>query len=301
MDLGLNGRVALVVASSRGLGKAIATALAAEEAKVMISARDEAALAETTREIREATGAEVDHHAADLTRVDDVRALVNRTAERFGGVDILVSNAGGPPAGSFGTVSDEDWRGAFELNLMSVVRLVREALPHMRERGFGRVVNVASSSIKQPIEDLILSNTFRAGVAGLAKSLSSELAPDGILVNTLGPGRISTERSASIDVAQAERLGVSVEEVRGGVESQIPLGRYGTPEEFARVAVFLASPANTRVQKYKTNRATVSRCADQRRDRLAIRAGGSWLDVAFLKVVAFADRYGIACTSPPST
>jgi NAD(P)-dependent dehydrogenase (short-subunit alcohol dehydrogenase family) len=115
-------------------------------------------------------------------------------------VDILVSNAGGPPAGSFDTVSDEDWRGAFELNLMSVVRLVREALPHMRERGFGRVVNVASSSIKQPIEDLILSNTFRAGVAGLAMSLSSELAPDGILVNTLGPGRISTERSASIDV-----------------------------------------------------------------------------------------------------
>jgi 3-oxoacyl-[acyl-carrier protein] reductase len=247
VDLGLNGRVALVAASSRGLGRAIADGLAAEGAKVMISARDETALAETAGEIREATGAQVDHHAADLTGVDDVRALVKRTAERFGGVDVLVSNAGGPPAGSFDTVSDEDWRGAFELTLMSLVWLVREALPHMRERGFGRIVNVASSSIKQPIEDLILSNTFRAGLAGLAKSLSFELAPDGILVNTLGPGRISTERSAGFDAAQAERMGVAIEEVRGGAEARIPLGRYGTPEEFARVAVFLASPANSYV------------------------------------------------------
>ena len=128
---------------------------------------------------------------------------------------------------------------------MSAVRLIREALPHMRERGDGRIVNVASSSIKQPIENLILSNTFRAGIAGLAKSLSFELAPDGILVNTLGPGRISTQRSAAIDAARAESLGVAVEEARGQVEAQIPLGRYGTPEEFAKVAVFLASPANT--------------------------------------------------------
>lgn len=247
MDLGLNGRVALVAASSRGLGRAIANGLAAEGANVVISGRDEATLVETAGEIREATGAEVDYYATDLTRADEVRALVGRTAERFGGVDVLISNAGGPPAGSFDTVSDEDWRGAFELNLMSVVWLVRETLPHMRERSFGRIVNVASSSIKQPIENLILSNTFRAGVAGLAKSLSFELAPDGILVNTLGPGRISTERSATIDAAQAESLGVPVEEVRGGVEARIPLDRYGTPEEFARVAVFLASPANSYV------------------------------------------------------
>jgi len=247
VDLGLNGRVALVAASSRGLGRAIATALAAEGAKVMISARDEAALAQTAGEIRETTGTEVAYCATDLTRVDDIRTLVRRTVELFGVLHILVSDAGGPPAGSFATVPDDDSRGAFELNLMSVVRLVREALPHMLERGFGRILNVASSSIKQPIEDLILSNTFRASVAGLAKSLSFELAPDDILVNTLGPGRISTERSASIDVAQAERLGVPVEEIRDGVESQIPLGRYGTPEEFARVAVFLASPANSYV------------------------------------------------------
>ena len=178
-----------MAASSRGLGRAIATALAAEGAKVMVSARDEAVLRETAREIGEVTGAEVDHQAVDLVRADDIRALVGRTAERFGGVDVLVTNAGGPPAGTFDTVGDEHWRSAFELNLMSVVRLVREALPFMRERGGGRIVNIASSSIKQPIENLILSNTLRAGIAGLAKSLSFELAPEGILINTLGPGR----------------------------------------------------------------------------------------------------------------
>ena len=213
----------------------------------MVSGRDEASLAEAAGEMRETTGAEVGYHVADLSRAEDVRELVGLTAERFGGVDVLVTNAGGPPAGSFDTVSDEDWRDAFELNLMSVVRLIREALPHMREKGRGRILNVASSSIKQPIENLILSNTFRAGIAGLAKSLSFELAPDGILVNTLGPGRISTERSAAMDASQAEKLGVAPEEVRGRVEAGIPLSRYGTPEEFARVAVFLASPANSYV------------------------------------------------------
>jgi len=247
LDVGLDGQVALVAASSRGLGRAIATGLAAEGARVMISGRDEAALARTAGEISETTGSEVDLHAADLARAGDIRALVERTAERFGSVDVLVTNAGGPPAGTFDTVGDGDWERAFELNLMSVVRLIRGVLPHMYAEGYGRIVNVASSSIKQPIENLILSNTFRAGIAGLAKSLSFELAPDGILINTLGPGRISTERSAAIDAAQAESLGVGIEEVRGRVEARIPLGRYGTPEEFAKVAVFLASPANSYV------------------------------------------------------
>jgi 3-oxoacyl-[acyl-carrier protein] reductase len=125
------------------------------------------------------------------------------------------------------------------------------------ERRYGSIVNAASSSIKQPIENLMLSNVFRAGIVGLAKNLSFELAPDGVLIDTLGPGRISTERSAAINASQAESLGVSVEEVRGRVEAQIPLCRYGTPEEFARVAVFLASSANIEVQKYKTHRATI--------------------------------------------
>lgn len=247
MDLGLGGNVALVMAASRGLGRAIATELAREGARVVISSRDEDALARTAAEIREETGAEVDHRAADLTRAEDIPALISHTADRFGGVDVLVNNTGGPPAGGFEDFEDDAWETAFEQILLSVVRAVRGVLPFMRERGGGRIVNVASSSIKQPIENLLLSNTFRAGLAGLAKSLAIELAPDGILINTLGPGRISTARSASIDASRADALGVPVEEVRGQVESQIPLGRYGTPEEFARVAAFLASPANSYV------------------------------------------------------
>jgi 3-oxoacyl-[acyl-carrier protein] reductase len=245
VDLGMSGKVALVTAASKGLGRAIATELAREGARVVISSRDEEALSRTATEIREETGAEVDYRAADLRNAADIEALVSHAAERFGGVDILVNNTGGPPAGTFEDLDDEAWQTAFEQILLSLIRCVRGVLPHMREgESWGRIVNVASSSVKQPIENLTLSNTFRAGLAGLAKSLSLELAPDGILVNTLGPGRISTARSESMDASQAESQGISVEEVRGSFESRIPLGRYGTPEEFARVAAFLASPAN---------------------------------------------------------
>ena len=245
MDLGLSGKVALVTAASKGLGRAIATELAREGARVVISSRDEEALSRTATEIWEETGAEVDYRAADLTNAADIEALVSHAAERFGRVDVLVNNTGGPPAGTFEDLDDDAWQTAFEQILLSLIRCVRGVLPHMREgEPWGRIVNVASSSVKQPIENLTLSNTFRAGLAGLAKSLSLELAPDGILVNTLGPGRISTARSESMDASQAESQGVSVEEVRGSFESRIPLGRYGTPEEFARVAAFLASPAN---------------------------------------------------------
>jgi 3-oxoacyl-[acyl-carrier protein] reductase len=245
VDLGMSGKVALVTAASKGLGRAIATELAREGARVVISSRDEEALSRTATEIREETGAEVDYRTADLRNAADIEALVSHAAERFGGVDILVNNTGGPPAGTFEDLDDEAWQTAFEQILLSLIRCVRGVLPHMREgESWGRIVNVASSSVKQPIENLTLSNTFRAGLAGLAKSLSLELAPDGILVNTLGPGRISTARSESMDASQAESQGVSVEEVRGSFESRIPLGRYGTPEEFARVAAFLASPAN---------------------------------------------------------
>jgi 3-oxoacyl-[acyl-carrier protein] reductase len=247
VDLGLEGKVALVMAASKGLGRAVATELAREGALVMISSRDEDTLARTAADIRGETGAEVEHRAADITRAGDLQTLVSHAAERFGGIDVLVNNTGGPPAGTFDDFDDEGWQAAFELVLLSLIRAVRGVLPSMRERGGGRIVNIASSSIKQPLENLILSNTFRAGIAGLAKSLAVELAPDGILVNTIGPGRISTARSQSMDASRAEALGVPVEEVRGQVESQIPLGRYGTPEELARVAAFLASPANSYV------------------------------------------------------
>ena len=247
MDLGLNGKVAVVAAASKGLGRATATQLAAEGASVVISSRDEATLSQTASEIREQTKAQVEYRVADLTKAEDVRNVVSSAAERFGGVDVLVTNSGGPPAGTFDKFGDEDWQYAFELNLMSMVRLIRAALPHMREKGGGRIVNVASSSIKQPLENLILSNTFRTAIAGLSKSLSMELAPDGILINTLGPGRIGTDRVRQMDGARAESSGIPVEEVRRQAEARIPLGRYGTPEEFARVVAFLASPANTYV------------------------------------------------------
>ena len=245
MDLGLKDKSALVLASSKGLGRAIATALAAEGARVMVSGRDEATLEATAAEIREATGAEVAHHVADLTRAGDIESLVGAAAGRFGGIDVLVTNTGGPPAGGFEDFADEEWTAAFELTLLSLIRAVRATLPHMRSQGDGRILCVASSSIKQPIDNLTLSNTFRTGIAGLAKSLSAELAPDGILINTLGPGRIATDRTAGMDTARAEKLGRPVEEIRAESEGRIPLGRYGTPEEFAKVAAFLASPANS--------------------------------------------------------
>lgn len=244
MSRGLEGKAALVTAASRGLGRAVAIELAREGARVAISGRDEETLETTATEIGEETGAEVAHFPADLSVAEDIEALVSRTEERFGGVDVLVNNTGGPPPGGFEDFGDEEWREAFESILLSVVRTVRGVLPLMRGGGGGRIVNIASYSMKHSIEDLILSNTFRAGLAGLAKSLSVELAPEGILVNTLGPGYISTERSASINEVQARARGVPVEEIRKHVEARIPLGRYGRPEEFAKVAVFLASPAN---------------------------------------------------------
>lgn len=247
MDLGLRGEVALVAASSKGLGRAAAEQLAAEGASVMLTSRDEAELERAAAGIRERTGATVDHEPADLTRAEDVERVVRSTRERLGELGVLVTNAGGPPAGGFEDFGDEAWQAAFEMNLMSVVRLVRASLPQMRSRGHGRIVNFTSSSIKQPIDGLLLSNVFRVAVLGLAKSLSSELAPDGILVNTIGPGRINTDRLVSLDEGRAARQGTTAEEVRQQSQAQIPLGRYGDPEEFARVAAFLASPANTYV------------------------------------------------------
>jgi 3-oxoacyl-[acyl-carrier protein] reductase len=247
VDLGLEGKTALVTASSKGLGRAIATELAREGASVVISSRDEESLARAAKEIAEETGATVEHRACDLTVKAQIDALIMHATDRLGGIDVLVNNTGGPPAGTFENLDDDAWTAAYEQVLLSLVRCVRGALPSMRERGGGRIVNVASSSVKQPIENLTLSNTFRAGLAGLAKSLSIELAPDGILVNTLGPGRISTARSATLDEKRAQAQDVPVEEVRAFFEAQVPLGRYGTPEEFARVAAFLASPANSYV------------------------------------------------------
>jgi 3-oxoacyl-[acyl-carrier protein] reductase len=245
MDLGLKGKNVLVLASSKGLGKACAMEFAKEGANVMITSRSEEQLQETAAAIKNETGATVLYKKCDITKRDEIEELVAATAQELGGVDVLVNNAGGPPAGGFGDFEDESWQYAFELTLLSLVRTVRAVVPHMQKSGAGRIVNIASSSFKQPIDGLILSNTFRTAIHGLSKSLSQELGKDGILINTIGPGRIGTDRVGELDQIMAEKKGISRDEIKSDVESGIPLGRYGTPEEFAKMIVFLCSGANT--------------------------------------------------------
>ncbi|MBU8906588.1 SDR family oxidoreductase [Desertibacillus haloalkaliphilus] len=247
MDLQLQGKSVLVLASSKGLGKAVATKYAQEGARVMITSRDEESLSATANEIKEATGAEVNSFVCDIKDGEQVKQLVAKTVELYGTVDVLINNAGGPPAGTFDKFEDEQWQHAFELNLLSFVRAIREVLPHMRKQNRGHIVNIASSSIKQPIDNLLLSNTFRAGILGLSKSLSQEFASDNILINTVGPGRIATDRVAELDEVKANNTGLSYEDVKKQAEASIPLGRYGEPEEFANTICYLGSPANSYV------------------------------------------------------
>src|SRR5215471_2103245 len=198
MDLGLQDTVALVMAASKGLGRACAAALAAEGARVAIGARGAQALEKTALEIQKATRSRVLAVPTDVTRAEEVEAIVAAIVGEFGRIDILVNNAGGPPAGHFASFDDAQWQAAFELNLLSTVRLVRLVLPHMRKTGSGRIVNIVSTSVKQPIDGLLLSNAIRSGVVGLAKTLSVELAPDNITVNNVCPGRILTDRLRQI-------------------------------------------------------------------------------------------------------
>ncbi|MED1862901.1 SDR family oxidoreductase [Fictibacillus nanhaiensis] len=245
MDLGLKGKNVLVLASSKGLGKACALEFAREGANVMLTSRDEEQLSLTAEEIKRETGVDVHFKKCDITQRNEIDELVAAAVEKFGSVDVLVNNAGGPPAGTFNDFEDEHWQGAFELTLLSLVRTVRAVTPNMIKNGGGRIVNIASSSFKQPIDGLILSNTFRTAINGLSKSLSQELGKDGILINTIGPGRIGTDRVGELDQMVANKKGVSADEIRNTMESGIPLGRYGKPAEFAKMVVFLCSDANT--------------------------------------------------------
>lgn len=241
MDLGLAGKVALVAGASQGMGRAIAAGFAREGAKVSICARGGEALERAAEGIRETTGGEVLATVADMSVHDDIRNYVAGSVEAFGRVDVVVNNAGGPPFGAFDALSEEDWAKAFDLSLMGTVRLTREALPHMKKAGAGRIVNITSYGVREPIPGLILSNTFRTGVVGWAKTLSRELAPDNVLVNTVLPGRIDTERHHSLNVARAKRLGLPLEEVQKQSRAEIPLGRFGQAEEVADLVVFLGS------------------------------------------------------------
>lgn len=241
MDLGLKGKVALVAGASQGMGKATALLFAREGANVSICARGKDALNAAAEMIRKETGTEVLSMVADMSKAEDIQSFVGKTAEHFGRLDIVVTNAGGPPPGEFMKFTDEDWDSAFRMSFMSAMRLTRAGVPHMRKVGGGRIINITSYAVKEPIAGLVLSNAIRSGVIGLAKTLSRELARDNILINNVCPGRIDTERAQKLNKARAERLKRPVEEINREAAAEIPLGRYGTAEETADLIVFLAS------------------------------------------------------------
>jgi 3-oxoacyl-[acyl-carrier protein] reductase len=219
------------------MGKASAMGLAAEGAKVVMCARTESDLKTTAEEIRARTKAEVLAMPADVTKKADVDNLVDRAMKTFGRVDILVANAGGPPRGYFEDMTDEQWQGAFDVSLLSVVRLVRGVLPSMKAHRWGRILTIQSVSVKQPIPELLLSNAVRPGVAGMMKTLAGQLGKDGITVNTVCPGKIMTDRF----LGGQKISGLSREEYLARAVEDVPVRRVGTPEEFANVVVFLAS------------------------------------------------------------
>jgi len=241
MDLELKGRVAIVTGSSQGIGKAIALGLSQEGTRVSICARNEKQLNETAKEIEAATSVEVYAAQADLTKENDIRRLVAKTFERFGRIDVLVNNTGGPPSTTFLETSVKHWKEAVDLLLMSVVTACSEVIPHMQKSKWGRIINMTSFVAKQPAERLVLSNALRAGILGLTKTLSNELAEDGILVNAVCPGWTLTKRVEELAKAQAKIKGKNYEEIIKGWESQIPLKRLAQPKEIAELVVFLAS------------------------------------------------------------
>ena len=241
MDLGLKDRVAIVAASSQGLGKAVALGLAKEGARLALCARTESTLDAAANEIRLATGGDVMTRALDVTVYDDVRRFVADTAAHYGRLDICVANAGGPPSKTFAETTAGDWQAAANLNLMSTVYFAKEALPVMQQRRWGRFIAITSVTVKQPVEGLILSNSVRSAVSGLVKTLSNEYGPYNVLINNVCPGYTATARLISLSGKLAAKEGVPRQEIEDRWARQSPLGRVGRPEEFANLVVFLAS------------------------------------------------------------
>jgi 3-oxoacyl-[acyl-carrier protein] reductase len=241
MEFGIRGKTAIVCGSSRGLGRACAEALAGEGVNLVMNARGFDSIFTAARTVSEKFGVEAVPVAADITHPDAPDTLAKAAHDRFGGADILVNNAGGPTPGGFLDLSDDEWEKAFRLTLLSAVRMSRAALPFMLEKGWGRIVNLTSLSVKQPIGGLILSNSLRSAVVGMAKTLSQEVAARGVTVNNIATGTFDTERIRSIFQDRANRQGITVEQVRAAQESAIPMGRMGRPEELAWLVAFLAS------------------------------------------------------------
>lgn len=245
MDLGLAGKIALVTAASKGLGFATARALTGEGAKVMICGRDQGRLDEAIAKLKGEFGedASVAAVVADVSRADEVAGLVSATVSTFGGMDILITNAGGPPSGTFDSTDMAAWETGVNLTLMSTVHLVKEALPHLRQSDAASILTVTSVSVKHPIKNLLLSNVVRPAVIGLTKALSQEYGPEGIRANSILPGWTATERVEYLLNSRATTNGTTVEEEASKIGSSVPMGRIGDPQEFANVATFLVSPA----------------------------------------------------------
>ena len=241
MDLGLDGKRAFVAASSKGLGKSVALRLAQEGARVALCGRHADAVAAAAADIESSTGQAPFQLTGDLTDPEAIDAMCAQLVAEMGGADILINNAGGPAPGRFDDLDDEQWQHAFELNLLSAVRLTRHFLPGMRRERWGRIVNITSYSIKQPIDQLLLSNSVRLGVAGWSKTLSNEVASDGVLVNCVCPGWTQTDRVTQLLQARADASGRDLDSVRNEILDDIPMGRMGTTDEFADVVAFLAS------------------------------------------------------------
>ena len=240
MALELEGKVALVTAASKGLGRASAEALARAGCDLAICSRDQAAVEKAAEEIRRATGRAVLPLAADLGRAEDVQRVFEATMTAYGRVDVLVSNTGGPPPGPFMAFDDAAWQEAFDGLLMPAVRLARAVVPGMTERNWGRILFITSSAVKQPIPALVLSNSLRAAVTAMAKTLAGQVAKHGITVNCVAPGRIFTDRVRFLDGEAAKASGRSMEDIQAEQGARIPVGRYGEPREFGEAVAFLA-------------------------------------------------------------
>ena len=243
MHLHLKGKVAMIAGASKGLGYGVARALASEGATVSISSRDEASITAAASRIEHETGSKVFAMAVDVRSADAITRWMAATVDRFGGVDALMTNSGGPPAGAVLSFDDAAWQEAADLLLFSAVRMVRVAVPSMQARGGGAILLSTSSSVKEPVQNLGLSTVLRASVSALAKTLALELAPMKIRVNQIIPGRIDTDRVRHLDEINAKKQGVSVEEAKARAIATIPLGRYGQGDEFGRVGAFLLSDA----------------------------------------------------------
>ncbi len=242
MDLGINGRVAMVAAASKGIGLAVATALAKEGCRVSICSRNMASLeAARAKIVGEAPGARVHVFACDVTSEEGLEAWHRSAVAELAPVEILVTNTGGPPAATFLNLTEEQWRRGIDSTLMNVVRLCRLVLPWMRERRWGRIIHLTSLAAKQPIALLTISSTLRAGLSALTKTMSNEFARDGVLVNALLPGHVLTDRQIELNEIRSKQEGVSIEDYALRVQGTIPIGRYGQPREIGEVVAFLAS------------------------------------------------------------